>query len=318
MINRTLVRSKVLLSLFSYYSTGCTPTTARKELLGSFDDTYKLYFLLLDLVDEITRYADEKIEENRERAQAMHTAFNANPRFVDNRFAAQLFLNRTLRQKNEEWGLEWDAAHDVIGTLYKKISEAPFFQEYMQSHESSYEADKTLWRKIFATLLAGDEDLENALDELEIRLDACGWQTDYEFIISFIVKTIKRFSEEEGAEQPLLEKFDNEQDEQFALSLQRFTIEHGEQYEQLVSKVLKNWDMERVAFMDMVILKMALAELVNFPEIAAQITLNEYIELARQYSSENSPQFVNGVLDEAIKQLGRENKLMKAAALRKN
>lgn len=120
MINRTLVRSKVLLSLFSYYSTGCTPTTARKELLGSFDDTYKLYFLLLDLVDEITRYADEKIEENRERAQAMHTTFNANPRFVDNRFAAQLFENRTLRQKNEEWGLEWDAAHDVIGTLYKK------------------------------------------------------------------------------------------------------------------------------------------------------------------------------------------------------
>lgn len=310
------MRTKVVQTLFAFFSdSGKTRSTAQKELMRSFSDTYNLYFLLLSLVDEVTSYASESISDAQERAQAMHTYFNANPRFVQNRFAKQLFDNRTLRHYIEEQKLSWDAAHDVVATLYKKITEWDTYKEYMASEESSYEADKMIWRKIFTYIFANSEDLEHGLDELEVVLDASSWTTDMNVVISYIIKTIKRFNEDNGADQPLLEMFDSEDEVEFATKLLRTTIEHSDEYEKLISEKLKNWDAERVAFMDMIILKTALAEILNFPDIAIQVSLNEYLDIAREYSTDNSPQFINGILDQIAKEEAKQNKLFKALTL---
>ena len=133
--------------------------------MRSFSDTYNLYFLLLDLVNEITRFAQDRIDESKERAQAMHADYNPNPRFVNNRFAEQLFNNRRLRHMLEDQKLAWDTAHESIGLLYKQITESDIYKEYMEAQESSYEADKTLWRKLFTFLLPENQNLENALEE---------------------------------------------------------------------------------------------------------------------------------------------------------
>ena len=130
-------------------------------------------------------------------------------------------------------------------------------------------------------------------------------------IMSYVVKTIKRFREENGADQPLLEMFDHEEELQFAKQLLKQTIEHDEEYASLIEEKLKNWDAERVAFMDMIILKTAIAELFAFPEIALQITMNEYLDIAREYSTENSPQFINGLLDEIVKDQVKAGKMLK-------
>lgn len=316
MINRTLVRTKVILTLFAYFQDKEKIWhTAEKELLRAFSDTYNLYFLLLDLINELTSYAQERIDEAQERAHAMHTDYNPNPRFVNNRFAAQLFNNRHLRRHLEEQGLVWDTAHEAIGLLFKQITESDIYKEYMSQVESTYEADKAVWRKIFTFLLPDNEHLEAAFDELEVALDGSCWTADMNMMMTYVVKTIKRFKEENGADQPLLEMFDREEEVLFAKTLLRQTIEHSDEYSAMIEEKLHNWDAERIAFMDMLILKTALAELFAFPEIALQITLNEYLDIAREYSTENSPQFINGILDEIVKEQVGKGNMIKAGSL---
>lgn len=317
MINRTLVRTKVVLALFAYYNDDSkTKLTAEKELMRSFSDVYNLYFLELELINYLTQFATLRQEEAQERAQAMHTTYVANPRFIQNRFAAQLFENRQLRHYLSEGKLSWESAHDMVDALYKQIVESDIYKDYMASPESDYEADKALWRRLFSQVLFGNEQLENALEELEVTLDAASWTTDMDVVMSYVVKTIKRFREENGADQPLLEMFDSEEEVQFAKQLLRQAIEHTDEYNKMVADCLQNWDPERIAFMDKVILCTALAELFSFPDIPAQVTLNEYLEIAREYSTDNSPQFVNGVLDEVVRRQRKENNMMKFASLK--
>lgn len=339
LINRTLVRIKVLQVVFAYYqnegkelsgekdsttkSKTLTLPAVHRHLEESYEDTYNLYLLLLDLVYELTRYAQLKIEDAQERAKIMHTPFEANLRFVNNRFAQQLFENRTLRTALEERRLGWDAAHESLGILYKQITDAPFYEEYMSKDDCLYDDDKAIWRKIFSNLLTGNPELENALEELEIALDGRDWTVEADMVISYIVKTIKRFKEENGADQLLLEMFQEDKEEQadtngknkeceFGERLLDSVLKHSEEYENLIVSCLKNWDKERLSYMDMIILKVALAEITTFPDIMLQVSMNEYIDIAREYSSENSPMFINGILEEAVATLKRENKLLKA------
>ena len=312
MINRTVIRTRIVQILFAFYSdSGKTKFTAQKELLNSFNDTYNLYFILLDFIYELTRFAEDKQQESVDRAKVMHLDFNPNPRFINNRFAQQVFENKMLRKRLEEQKLSWDAAHTYIADAYKLLVESDFYNDYLTAAESSYEADKAVWRKIFSNVLANQEWLENALDELEVALDAKYWTTDVNTILSYVVKTVKRFRQENGADQPLLEMFDSENEIEFAKKLLSVTIEHNDEYEELIAKRLKNWEAERIAFMDMIILKTAIAEIVAFPEIAMQVSMNEYIEIAKEYSTESSPQFVNGVLDQVVHDLKNEGKIFK-------
>ena len=186
----------------------------------------------------------------------------------------------------------------------------------MSAQESSYDADKTLWRKLFTFFLPDNPTLENALDELEVSLDGSGWTADDNVVMSYVVKTIKRFNEDNGADQPLLQMFDHEEELTFAKKLLKETIAHSEEYEKMIEDKLKNWDAERIAYMDMLIMKTAIAELFAFPDIAAQITINEYLDIAREYSTDNSPQFINGMLDEIIKEQTKQGKMLKGLAIK--
>lgn len=323
MINRTLVRTKVIQTLFAFYNNeGTTQLSAQKELLKLFSYTYSLYFLLLDLVNEITHYANIRIEETQEKATAMHITYNANMRFVENRVAKQIDEHREIRAYIQDQKLSWETADTYIALFYKQIIDAPFYKEYMEAEENDYEADKALWCKIFKKILTGNSDLESALEELEINLDGKDWVTDMDVIISFVIKTIKRFKENADNEedtdeaQPLLQMFDSEEELDFGKRLLKTTIENSDYYDELIAKSLTNWKSERIAYMDNIILRTALGEIFAFPEISIQVTLNEYIELAREYSTEQSPYFVNGVLDEIVKQLKQENKLLKAVIIK--
>ena len=284
--------------------------------MRSFSDTYNLYCLLLLLVGEITDYARMRIEEGQEKAVAMHIDYNPNPRFVNNRFAQQLFQNRQLRHVADNQKLSWDSAHEAVAALYKQITETDIYKDYMSAPESSYDADKTLWRKLFTFFFPDNPTLQNALDELELALDGSAWTADDNVVMSYIVKTIKRFNPDNADEQPLLPMFEHEEELNFAKQLLKQAITHSEQYEQMIQLKLKNWDAERIAYMDMIILKTAIAELFAFPDIAAQITINEYLDIAREYSTDNSPQFINGILDEIIKEQTKQGNMLKGLAIK--
>ena len=313
MINRTLVRTKVIQTLFAYFKDGeKTPLSARKELLNSFSDTYSLYMLLLAFTDELTTYAEEQIVANKTRASIMHQTYTPNRRFVNNRIAQQLFNNRRLRTYLEDQKLSWDAAHASVTAIYKQLIEAPFYTEYMTLEEPTYEDDKALWKKIYTTLLLDNEHLQTALEELEVVLDHQGWTTDADLVLTYVAKTIKRFSLKNEDQQPLLEMFDSEQELNFAKDLLRLSIEHADEFRTMIANAAQNWEAERIAYMDYIILIAALTEITQFNDIALEISMNEYIELAKEYSGEKSYTFINGVLNKVIQTLRQENKLFKA------
>lgn len=312
MINRTLVRTKVVQTLFAYYKDGeKSPLTARKELLNSFSDTYSLYIMLLAFANELTTYAEEKLSEAAARATIVHKEFVANRHFVNNRIAQQVFNNRRIRNYMDEQNLRWDAGMPAIVSVYKQLVASPFYQDYMALPSPSYEDDKQLWRKIYTSLLMDNEDLRAALDEMEVVLDKQGWTVDMDVVLTYVAKTIKRFTEAAGDDQIILEMFDSEEELTFAKDLLRLTIEHADEYRQMISNVLKNWETERIAYMDYIILLTAMTEITQFNSIAIEVSMNEYIEIAKEYSSDKSYIFVNGVLSRIVTDLRQKNALFK-------
>lgn len=312
MINRTLVRTKVVQTLFAYYKDGeKSPLTARKELLNSFSDTYSLYIMLLAFANELTTYAEEQLSEAAARATIVHEEFVVNRHFVNNRIAQQVFNNRRIRNYMDEQNLRWDAGMPAIVSVYKQLVASPFYQDYMTLPSPSYEDDKQLWRKIYTTLLMDNEDLRAALDEMEVVLDKQGWTVDMDVVLTYVAKTIKRFTEAAGDDQIILEMFDSEEELTFAKDLLRLTIEHADEYRQMISNVLKNWETERIAYMDYIILLTAMTEITQFNSIAIEVSMNEYIEIAKEYSSDKSYIFVNGVLSRIVTDLRQKNALFK-------
>lgn len=312
MINRTLVRTKVLQTVFAYYKDGDkSPLTARKELVKSFDSTYSLYMMLLALSDELVTYAEEQIAENQQRATITHQVYIANRNFVNNQVSRHLFNNRRLRNFLEENHLRWDVGMVEIANIYKQLIQTPYYKEYMALSHPTLEDDKALWRKIYGTLLIGNESLYAALDEIELVYDYQGWSIDADQILTYVVKTIRQFTQERGDNQVLLEMFTSEDELNFAKDLLNATLSHAEEYKTLIAKSLQNWEAERVAYMDQIILLVALAEIINFPQIALEISMNEYIELSKEYSSEKSYTFINGILNKIVCDLRKENALFK-------
>ena len=312
MINRTLVRTKVVQTLFAHYKgSDHTSLSARKTLLNKFSSTYSLYMMMLSFADELTTYAEEQIAENQRRATVLHQTYNANRNFVNNRIAQQLFNNRRLRNYMENEHLRWDVGMSAVEYTYKMLIDSPFYKEFMELEAPTYEDEKTLWRKIYGTLLLESEELTSALEEMEVALDHEGWTTDIDMVITYVIKTIKRFKTSDGDELPLLDMFGSEEELTFAKDLLHWSIEQSEENKSLIAKSLQNWEADRVAYMDQIILLVALAEIRNCNEIALEISMNEYIEIAKEYSSDKSYVFINGVLNRIVNDLRADNQLFK-------
>ena len=312
MINRTLVRTKVVQTLFAQYSgNDHTALSARKTLLNKFSSTYSLYMMMLSFADELTTYAEEQISENQKRASVLHQTYIANRNFVNNRLAQQIFNNRRIRNYLENENLRWDVGMSAIEATYKLLINTPFYQEFMALEKPTYEDEKTLWRKIYGSLLLESETLSSALEEMEVALDQEGWTIDMDMVITYVIKTLKRFKEEYTDELPLLEMFASEAELEFGKNLLQWSIEQTEENKVLIAKSLQNWEADRIAYMDQIILLVALAEIRKCNEIALEISMNEYIEIAKEYSSEKSYVFINGVLNRIVNDLRAENQLFK-------
>lgn len=312
MINRTLVRTKVVQTLFAQYSgNDHTALSARKTLLNKFSSTYSLYMMMLSFADELTTYAEEQISENQKRASVLHQTYIANRNFVNNRLAQQIFNNRRIRNYLENENLRWDVGMSAVEATYKLLINTPFYQEFMALEKPTYEDEKTLWRKIYGSLLLESETLSSALEEMEVALDQEGWTIDMDMVITYVIKTLKRFKEDDTDELPLLEMFASEAELEFGKNLLQWSIEQTEENKGLIAKSLQNWEADRIAYMDQIILLVALAEIRKCNEIALEISMNEYIEIAKEYSSDKSYIFINGVLNRIVNDLRAENQLFK-------
>lgn len=307
MINRVLIRSKVLQMAYAYYQNSDRDLRAvEKEFNLSLEKSYELYHYLLMLVPAIRDYAAERIELGRNKYLPTPEEQHPNTRFIDNRLARQLSANIELDHFAYNHSLSWAQQEGLIKQLYDQISGSPAYTEYMAAESCSYEDDKELWRKIFKQTLSDNDLLAEALEE-----HCLYWNDDLDIVISFVIKTIKRFEESQAANQPLLPMFKDESDREFARQLFHNTIINGSRYRDIIMSVVKNWELERLALMDLLILQIALAEIMDIPDIPLNVSFNEYIDLAKLFSTEKSGLFINGTLDTIVQQLKQENKLFK-------
>ncbi len=311
MINRALLRIKIIQIIYSYYkSEGNSIPAAVKELFKSIEKTYLLYYHLMGLSLEITRYAELKMDEKKHKMRPTEEDLHPNTRFVENIFIKQLNENKQLKSLLSENKLSWTEQQDIVKKLYETIQAAEFHKEYMQAPATDYAADKDIWRKIYKKIILEDEDLYDSIEEQNIY-----WTDDLEIIISFIIKTIKKFDESKGADQELLPMFKDEEDEEFTEKLLTAALSNGKMYREMIDAHTKNWELDRIAFMDIVIMEAALAEIMSFPTIPVNVTLNEYIEISKSYSTDRSAVFINGVLDNIVKDLKAQNKLIKVVKI---
>ena len=307
MINRVLIRLKIVQIVYAYYQNGGKNLdTAEKELFFSLSKAYDLYNYLLLLMVEVTKQANKRLNAAKNKLVPTKEELFPNTKFVENLFIAQLEVNKQLLEFSNNQKKTWENEADFVKTLCDKILESDIYKEYMASETSSYEEDRELWRKLYKNIIFNNIELDQVFEDQSLY-----WNDDKEIVDTFVLKTIKRFDEKNGAKQELLPEFKDEEDQDFARRLFRRTILNADYYRHLISENTKNWDLDRVAFMDVVIMQIALAEILSFPNIPVSVSLNEYVEIAKLYSTPKSGGFINGTLDGIVNSLKKENKLTK-------
>ena len=308
MINRVLIRLKIIQIVYAYYQNGSNNLdAAEKELLFSLSKAYDLYNYLLLLMVDLTKCASRRIENAKLKKLATDDDIHPNMRFVTNKFIAQLQCNKMLLDYQDKQKRSWLIDHEEFTKqLLDKIQSSDIYNEYMTKKDTSFEDDREFWRALYKSFINKNVELEDLLEEMSLY-----WNDDKEIVDTFVLKTINRFDGINGADQQLLPEFKDEDDRTFAVRLLRRSVLNCEEYRHLVSESTRNWDINRVAFMDVVIMQVALAEILSCSKIPVGVSLNEYVEIAKYYSTPKSSSFVNGTLDGIVKKLRKEGKITK-------
>lgn len=309
MINRELIRLKVVQLVYAFYQNdGKTLDVAEKELKFSLSKAYELYKYLLSMLVDLKAYGERRAESSAARAERLGTkigGLSPDRQFADNKFLVQLADNNALgeyREKKQEWPEE----PAFVKKLYTTMIESELYQNYLTKEDFSYEADRELIRKLYKTYVCNNEDFDSLLEEHSLY-----WNDDKEIVDSFVMKTIKRFNEDSTAEQELLPDYAAVEDKNFAGTLFVETLKRAQEVRQLIRENSKNWEFNRLAFMDVIIMQIALAEILTFPQIPLSVTFNEYLDIAKIYSTPKSAGYINGLLDHVVKSLKKKGELMK-------
>ena len=302
MINRELIRIKIVQLIYAYYQNGNKNIdTAEKELFFSLSKSYDMYNYLLGLMVSVTKEARKHLEIAQAKARREGTA-EPSARFALNRFAMQLEDNDMLNDFMSSQKKTWNDEPEFIKKLYNMIVSSEIYREYMENPDDSYATDRELWRRIYRALIQDNEDLDAIFEEQSLY-----WNDDKEVVDSFVLKTIKRFDEKSGSKQELLPEYDKD----YARRLFRASILNANEYQRIMSTSSQNWDFSRLAYMDIIIMQIAIAEMMTFPSIPISVTINEFVDIAKVYSTPRSGGYINGMLDAIARRLIDEGKMLK-------
>ncbi len=306
MVNRELIRVKLIQLVYAYYmSGGKSLDIAMREVQTSLAKANDLYYFLLSLIVSITREVKSRYAVRCQRARREGRALPSG-RFAENKFAAQLSQNEQLLSFIDTHKHDWSEDIEFVRRLCDLIEQLPLYTDYLSAPSASYADDRELWRRIYKSLIVDNDELDAILEEQSLY-----WNDDKTIVDTFIMKTIKRFDEANGAQQDLLPDYKDPMDEEFALSLFCATVENRDSYLAYLESASANWDISRMAFTDIIIMQMAIAEMVTFAEIPLSVTINEYVELSKVYSTPKSGTFINAMLDTIARRLFAEGKIMK-------
>ena len=306
MINREIIRIKIVQLTYAYYQNGNKNIdTAEKELFFSLSKAYDLYNHLLSLIVGVTKEARRRLEVLQAKARREGKP-EPSQKFAFNRFALQLENNKQLCEFQETQKRSWADEAEFVGKLLELMEQSQTYKDYMADENDSYEADREVWRRLYRTFIQENDDLDQLLEEQSLY-----WNDDKEVVDTFVLKTIKRFEEKNGSKQELLPEYDSEEEKDYARKLFRATIMNADEYQRYMSEASFNWDFSRLAYMDVIIMQIAIAEMLTFPSIPLSVTINEFVDLAKIYSTPRSYGYINGMLDGIARHLIRQRRLLK-------
>lgn len=308
MLNRRHLRIKVLQALYAYYqSNEDSFRRTENEMIQAIERIHDLYIYLMLSLGELNAIAAHRIEENKKKIRPSAEELNPNMKFVNNEIVRILMESKELRRISEEKKVNWVGDHhqEMFKKMYLHIRESETFFEFMNNGLSGFEEDRQFALNLFKVEVANFPLLYDFFEEKSIQ-----WLDDIDLACAMVLKTFKAFTEDgENSIMALYKDKDDEQD--FVRDLLRKTISFDKENELLIDELTKNWEFDRIAKMDVVLMKMAITEFQIFNNVPTKVTLNEYIEISKFYSTPKSHTFINGVLDKAIIELTKDNKIKK-------
>jgi len=309
MLNRRYLRVKILQALYAWIQSGSEDLPkAEREMQKSVNQVYDLYFSMLLLVEEVFTSAQNLIEVKKEKILPTAEDLNPNLHFVQNKAVEKIVNNTEYRRGIETRKLSWDLNSENVRKLFRQIEASKLYKNYMEKEEDTFKNDKSFLIKIYEEFFVDNEVFAQLLEEQNMY-----WVIDLEIVNIAIVKTLQRLKERHTHSDHILADLfkDKEEDTKFMRELFRKTLSFDKDYTDLIEKQISNWDIDRLAQIDIILLKMALCEFEHFAGIPVKVSMNEYIDLSKNFSTPRSKGFINGVLDKIVakwKDEGRINK----------
>jgi len=309
MISRRYLRIKTFQAIYAYFqSDDKNERKCENELFLSLERMHDLYLILLTVGQELIHQSKLRMEEAKKKRLPSDEDLNPNTKFIDNAVFTLLAENNSLNEQIKNKKLTWQADQELMLKFFNFVRQHSIYQEYMQTRETSFEEDQKFVVDFYKKIIP---EFDLLISELEDKSIFWGYD-EMDFILSMVLKTIKKFNEKSDASALLLNLYrDEEEDVKFVKDLFRKTIANDDENTELIGEKTKNWDVERIAMVDVMLMKLALTELLYFKSIPVKVTLNEYIELSKWYSTPKSKVFVNGVLDKLVAELKTNGKLKK-------
>ncbi len=308
MLNRRHLRIKVLHILYAFaQSNNNNLALAEKELMHSIEKMYDLYIYYLTMFDSFTHFAELKIEEGKKKIFPKEEDLNPNMKFVNNRFIRLLKENKSIKNASLERKINWssDVEQDILYKLFNYILTTDIYKEYMEADGQSFEEDRAFVIKLFKKEICNFELLLHFIEEKSIY-----WQDDIDLVCSMVIKTLKRFKSPADIDVEILPLFKDDEEE-FVKTLLRKTLNNLNENFETIAKYTQNWEADRIALIDRLLMSIALTEAKNFPYIPIKVTLNEYIDISKYYSTPKSSTFINGILDKMFTDLQKEGAIKK-------
>jgi len=306
MVNRRFLRVKVMQSLYSYMQSGNTDLAkAEKELFQSIDKVYDLYIYFISLLIDIHHSSHLLIEDNKNKRLPTQEDLNPNRKFVDHPILSGFSKNPQIQKEIANRKISWQNDFDLVKKIFNEIRFSEEYKTFMNSEKNNAEENRKFLEVVVRNFIADNDIMEFWLEEKNIH-----WVDDYYVAVNGLIKTIETADDSGEIKLPSLYK-DLEDDKQFMRSLLSKCIIHNNEYEEMISDKTKNWEIERIAFLDVLLMKMAITEILNISNVPVKVTLNEYIEIAKQYSTPKSKIFINGVLDKIVADLKAKDKIKK-------
>lgn len=306
MLNRRLIRVKVFKELFGKVASGADSLMqAEKELIISCGKTVDLYCFLLQLPSALKKVAEAKIEAGLKKFHPTYEEANPNRKFVENKFIGILENDTAFGAMCHKKGLVWGDHDSFVKKLFASVTSQDYYKDYMANPERSLQEDIVLVKRIYEEELEDNELLEDILEEMSLY-----WMDDLAYTINVILKNIPSIAKKGVVDVP--KTFLKEDDREYALKLLTKSMVNYDEYTELVSSMVSNWDLERLVATDLALIVMGVTEAVTFESIPLKVTINEFVDISKYYSTPNSKVFVNGLLDRILQQMVKDGKIVKS------